>query len=511
MVGRRQVLIGLVLATVLLGVTGVGVVARRSTGRTELAAAVAGYIPRTVERGTLDNGQRARTGSEAPPNTTASPSAYEPLAAGQVREFSLAVGRMGWELAPGKSAEAYAYNGQVPGPELRVKEGDAVRVRVTNALAEPTTIHWHGVDVPSNMDGVPGLSQEPIQPGSTFTYGFVAKPAGTRWYHAHFNELAQQGGGLAGALIIEPRDKPSASQREYTVIAQQWPAPSGSHPRNDHGGMGMGQPGQGQGGGMSGMMGDEARQADTFSVNGKAYPHAAPLVVRQGERVRLRLINGGLTATQVFALAGHPFIVTHTDDNALSVPVTGDAVSLGVGERADVEFVASSPGRWQLASVSSGQADRGLGIDVVYEGHEADQVQRPAALSHLQVADYSTMTAGSLSTAKPDRTFDLMLTGGMGSSAWKINGRSYPATEPLDVRRGQRVRVRLVNMSMEDHPMHLHGHTFQVVGVGDRPVAGPFKDTLNLRHMDSFDIEFLAANPGKWLFHCHNLDHMMGG
>jgi FtsP/CotA-like multicopper oxidase with cupredoxin domain len=435
------------------------------------------------------------------------PSDGKQIAAPEVREFSLTVGRVRWELAPGQTVEAYGYNGQVPGPELRVKEGDLVRVRVTNALAEPTTIHWHGVEVPAGMDGVPGLSQEPIKPAGTFTYEVVAKPAGTRWYHAHINELTQQGGGLAGPLIIEPRDTTYASQREYVVVAQQWAAPSGDRPPGRNAGTGM----------MSGNMGDSSGKHDRFSINGKAYPNAAPLVVRQGELVRLRLINAGTTATQVFALAGHPLTITHTDGNALTVPEPVDAVPLGVGERADVEFLASNPGRWQLASVSSGQADRGLGIDVVYQGHATDPVQSPA-LSDLQLADYSAMTGGPLPTAKPDRTFELVLSGGMmgsrgmmGSGTWKINGRSYPATEPLDVRPGERVRVRMINMSMEDHPMHLHGHSFQIVAIGDRPVAGPFKDTLNLHHMDSYDIEFVAANPGKWLFHCHNLEHMMGG
>ena len=433
---------------------------------------------------------------------TAMPTRADQPVASPMKEFALTVGRVRWELAPGVATEAYAYNGQVPGPELRVREGDLVRVRVTNTLREPTTIHWHGVEVPAGMDGVPGLSQDPINPGGTFTYEFVAKPAGTRWYHAHVNELAQQGGGLAGALIIEPRTTTSAAQREYVIVAQQWPAPSGERPSAQSGGMGM----------MAGTMGDDAHEADHFSINGKAYPNATPLVVRQGERVRLRLINAGTTATQVFALAGHQLVVTHTDGNALSVPVPVDAVPLGVGERADVEFVASSPGRWQLGSIAAGQADRGLGIDVVYQGHETDPVLHPA-LSDLEVAGYEAMTGGPLPTAKPDRTYELVLSGGMmnNSQTWTINGRSYPGTEPLAVRPGERVRVRLVNMSMEDHPMHLHGHTFQIVAIGDRPVAGPFKDTLTLHHMDSYDVEFVAANPGRWLVHCHNLEHMMGG
>src|SRR5216683_6793662 len=143
---------------------------------------------------------------------------------GQVRQFQLTVGRTRWELAPGKLVDAYAYNGQVPGPELRVTEGDTMRVTVNNELDEPTTVHWHGVDVPSAMDGVPDTSGPPIAPGACFTYEFVATPAGTRWYHAHFDEMNQQGGGLAGPLIIERRSPPSnaALHRDYTLLTQEW-------------------------------------------------------------------------------------------------------------------------------------------------------------------------------------------------------------------------------------------------------------------------------------------------
>jgi FtsP/CotA-like multicopper oxidase with cupredoxin domain len=419
----------------------------------------------------------------------------------RLREFSLTVGRLRWELAPGEAVDAYAYNGQVPGPTLRVTEGDTVRVRVVNALTEPTTVHWHGVEVPAGMDGTPGLSQEPIPPGAAFTYEFAARPAGTRWYHAHVNEAVQQGGGLAGALIIDPRKPDEAPDRDYVVMSQEWAGPSdGQAPQTPTEGPEM-LPG------MGGGSGSRAR----FTVNGKAYPHAAPLLVRTGERVRLRLINAGTTATQTFALAGHRLLLTHTDGNPLRFPVLVDAVPLGVGERADVEFLATQPGRWRLGTVPSDETDRGPAVDVVYAGHEADSLRFPASPS-LVPAAYDEMTAGDFPVAKPNRTFELVLSGGMmGSGAWTINGRSYPNTEPVPVRQGERVRLKLFNMSMEDHPIHLHGHTFQIVAIGDRPVAGPLKDTLTLRHMESYDIEFTATNPGRWLFHCHNLDHMMGG
>lgn len=451
--------------------------------------------------GAFDLVRPAASAAIAPP--------WEGRAAGQVREFELTVGRIQWELAPGHVVEAYAYNGRVPGPELRVTEGDIVRVRVLNTLDEPTTIHWHGVEVPVTMDGVPALSQEPIPPGGSFTYEFVAVPAGTRWYHSHFSELTQQGGGLVGALIIEPRQPASpAPDREYVLLTGEWVMATSATRQPA-----MPAPPQGRGGMMGEMMGPDLAGLPpaTFTVNGKVYPHTPPLLVREGERVRLRLINAGVTETQVFTLAGHTLTITHSDGNPLTRPVEAEAVLLGVGERVDVEFVASNPGRWQLLGLLPGHAERGLAVDVAYEGYEAEPAQGFPPGTRLRPVWYADFT-GPQRPAGPVRTYTLTLSGGMmGSDVWTINGRRYPHTAPLEVRPGERVRVRLFNMSMEDYPMHLHGHTFQVVAIGGRPVNGPLKDTLTVRHMEQYDIEFVAGNPGTWLFHCHNLLHMGGG
>src|SRR5258708_36620453 len=211
----------------------------------------------------------------------------------------MAVGRTQWELAPGKVVDADTYKGRVPGQELGVTEGDTVRVTVKNDLDEPTTVHWHGVDVPAAMDGVPDTSGPPIAPGGTFTYEFVASPAGTRWYHAHFDELNQQGGGLTGALVIEPRDQPSTkADREYTLLTGEWmtaagnQAPSAAPTPSVTGGMaGMGGGMMGNGGGMSAA--GAGPPFDTFTRNGKADPAAGRLVVIQGGRVRSRRVKRG--------------------------------------------------------------------------------------------------------------------------------------------------------------------------------------------------------------------------
>jgi FtsP/CotA-like multicopper oxidase with cupredoxin domain len=240
-----------------------------------------------------------------------------------VREIHLEARELNWELAPGKVMQAMAYNGRIPGPELRLREGERVRIVLKNALAEPTTIHWHGVDVPAPMDGVPEISQKPVQPGQTFVYEFEARPAGTRWYHSHVQEHRQLDLGLYAPLIIEPaRPDPFPFDREHTLVFDDWatgtgrPLPSTREGtaggRGTMGGM-MGMMGGGRGrvegmmgrGGMGGMMGSSQTPAyDTMTINGKAYPATTPITVRQGERLRLRLINASADHTHVIRLAG---------------------------------------------------------------------------------------------------------------------------------------------------------------------------------------------------------------
>jgi FtsP/CotA-like multicopper oxidase with cupredoxin domain len=247
-----------------------------------------------------------------------------------------------------------------------------------------------------------------------------------------------------------------------------------------------------------------------FVVNGKAYPAAAPLSVTQGQRVRLRLINAGLAGTQKLALAGHHFTLTHSDGNPLAAPVEAEAVLLGPGERADVEFTADNPGRWQLRSLTPGQAEAGLITEVVYTGHEADPVQGFAPGADPQPASYRQF-GGPAHRGTPDRTYQITLAYSMNDGAYTFNGKAYPDAEAIQAQVGQRVRVRILNMNLEDHPIHLHGHSFQVVGIEDQPVDGPIKDTLTLHHGEQYDIEFVANNPGTWLLHCHNVLHMAAG
>jgi FtsP/CotA-like multicopper oxidase with cupredoxin domain len=445
-----------------------------------------------------------------------------------VRHIELVANEVRWELAPGKVIKAMAYNGQVPGPAIRLREGERVRIVLKNELAEPTTIHWHGVDVPNPMDGVPGITQKPVQPGGTFVYEFEAYPAGTRWYHTHFQEHKQMDLGLVAPLIIEPADRePFAFDRDYTVVLDDWATGTGrplpttaegtAGARGSMGGM-MGGMGSMMGGGMGGMMGGSRGPAyDVMTINGKAYPATEPLHVRKGERVRLRLINASADHTHVIRLAGHRLKVTHTDGNPLVKPVEVDAVPIPPSERYDVLFVADNPGSWFLYCAEPGHPGAGEQVAVVYQGHEGRTPEPPIeGITDLSLWRYGLGRGRDVlhSPSGRERTFELTLSGGMmGSDVWTINGKQYPNTDPLRLRKGDLVRVRFNNMSMEAHPMHLHGQSFKVLAVNGRRLNQPIvKDSVDVEaHMGSVDIEFTAYNPGDWFFHCHKPMHMEGG
>ena len=453
-------------------------------------------------------------------------------AADASRTIHLEAREVQWELAPGKTIKAMSYNGEVPGPTIRAREGERLRIILKNSLTEPTTIHWHGVDVPNPMDGVPGVTQAAVQPGETFTYEFEARPAGTRWYHTHVDEHRQMDLGLAAPLIIDPRGQaPLSYDRDVTLVLDDWATGTGrplpdtnagaAGGRGQAGGMmsGMMRGGRGMGGMMGGgMMRNADNPAyDVMTINGKAYPAIEPLRARKGDRLRLRFVNASAEHTHVIRLAGHRLAVTHTDGNPLEAPVEVDAVPIAPAERYDVVVRANHPGAWFLYCTQPGHIEAGERMLLAYEDHARAAPPDPdRSIADLTLWEYGM---GRGRQAPPARVGDaqnvlLALGGGMmGSDIWTINGKRYPDTEPIRCKKGDRVRVTLRNNSMEAHPMHLHGQSFRVLSGNavryERPIV---KDVVDVEaHMGLAVIEFTAHDQGDWLFHCHKPMHMMGG
>lgn len=247
-----------------------------------------------------------------------------------VREFRLVAQETTWELLPGVALKAWTYNGQVPGPEIRVNEGERVRVVLENKLPAPTTIHWHGLIIPASMDGVPGVSMEAVKPGESFAYEFVAANPGTFWYHPHVDSLNQISRGMYGAFIVEPRKRDLKIDREYTLIMSEWVVPSKSESAEAMRGVG----------GMGGM-----EAANYYTINGKSAPAIPPMKVKQGERVLIRFINAG-NEVHPMHLHGHAFQVVATDGYPLPSTVQKDTLPINAGERFDVIVAADNPGTW---------------------------------------------------------------------------------------------------------------------------------------------------------------------
>lgn len=225
---------------------------------------------------------------------------------------------------------AWTYNGTVPGPMIRVTEGDQVRVIVKNELPQPTTVHWHGVEVPNAMDGVPDVTQPAIQPGATFTYEFVAKPAGTFMYHSHFESDVQVSLGLYAPFIINPKEEDETTKPDVdmTLMLSEWRVGDGQ----TFAAMPMG-----------GM------EPNYFTINGKAFPATETINVKQGQRVRLRLAAIGQFVHPMH-LHGLPSKIVATDGHPVpeAAQLTKDTISIAPGERYDIEFIASEPGQWMV-------------------------------------------------------------------------------------------------------------------------------------------------------------------
>lgn len=291
-------------------------------------------------------------------------------AAGNLRsethEITLTASRVSWEVAPGQTVDAYAYNGTVPGPELRFRTGDPVRVTLINDLPEPTTIHWHGVAVPSGMDGVPGVSAPEVAPGGRFTYQFTAPEPGTYWYHPHFNSAAQIARGLYGLLIVDPAEGPSPGfQSEFSLVI-------GEH---GMGGRTMMLPGRGTGGGMGSGMGPGmggpgmGPMGGDLLINGKTGPAIPDLHVRRGDRVLFRMVNTG-NMVHPMHVHGMHWTVTATDGFDLPAPYRKDTLPLNAGERFDAVLDADNPGTWMIHChnlMHTGDGETGLSFRLIVD------------------------------------------------------------------------------------------------------------------------------------------------
>ncbi|NJO34505.1 MAG: multicopper oxidase family protein [Rhodospirillales bacterium] len=391
----------------------------------------------------------------------------------------------------------WGYNGAVPGPEIRVRQGDRVRIGVTNGLAEETTVHWHGVRVPNAMDGVPHLTQKPIAPGNTFAYEFVVPDAGSYWYHPHQRSFEQVGRGLYGPLIVEER-APVAVDRDVIWMLGDWRLERNAQIIDDFGNrMEMA---------MAGRIGN------TVTINGTL---PVPLNVRAGERVRLRLFNAANARIFALVFRNHRPLIIAIDGQPVEphAPPNG-RVLLGPAMRLDlmIDMIGEPGSRHAVRDSFYPTTAYGLS-EIVYSD---EPLLRREAEAPIRLPPNS-MPEPALDGAE---RHEVGFGGGMmgmrrAHGIWSINGVSATGHvhEPLlHLKLGCTYVLALTNETAWHHPIHLHGHSFRVLTRnGDPTRLREWQDTVFMAPRERVDIAFVADNPGDWMLHCHILEHQEGG
>jgi FtsP/CotA-like multicopper oxidase with cupredoxin domain len=424
------------------------------------------------------------------------------------------------QVAPAQypATEIWGYNGVTPGPTLRLKQGDRLRITLANALPQlATTIHWHGVRVPHAMDGVPHLTQPPVEPGQRFEYEFDVPDAGTYWYHPHLRSYEQVARGLHGALVVEER-APIAVDRDLVWVIADWRMTRRAAIQDDFQDLHD--------------LSHAGRLGTVVTINGR-FAREYPLEAHAGERVRLRLVNAAVARIFGLRFAGHRPTVIALDGQPVEPHALGErGLVLGPGMRADliIDFTGK-PGERHVIEDAYYPGDRAAVSEIVYRDAPPLRAQAAGPVPRLPPNPLAEPDP-----AKAER-HELVLQGGaMGSLrearvqgevlpiarmlkehhlAWAINGvagKGHGDAPLLQLRHGSHYVLVLRNDTGWEHPIHLHGHVFRVLTRNRMPEPyRPWRDTVLVGRHETVEIALVADNPGEWMLHCHTLLHQEGG
>jgi FtsP/CotA-like multicopper oxidase with cupredoxin domain len=417
-------------------------------------------------------------------------------------DYKIEIAPVTVDLSPRHRLRTTAYNGRVPGALLRLKENQPVTIAVTNRTDRPEVVHWHGLFVPPEVDGAMEEGTRPIAPNSSARYTFTPRPAGFRWYHTHtmaMNDFTRaQYSGQHGFLMVEPRDDPARYDQEFFLALHDW---DGYLLASEDGAM---NPGYAVG-----------------TINGKAMGFGEPLRVKQGQRILLHVLNSSPTEVHWIALAGHELQVVAVDGNPVPTPRTVPMLRLAPAERVCVLVEMNNPGIWVLGEVRKHVRALGMAVAVEYENRQgsARWEQPPDLVWNYE--QFASAQPGDTSTEPPiivPLVLESKFRGHGAMEAWTINGHSYPEARAAPLVRGRRYRLQFINKSGDDHPLHLHRHSFEIrrLGAGlaaeqgapQKDIRGIIKDVLLVDSQTRAEVEFTADNPGATLFHCHQQNHM---
>jgi len=400
------------------------------------------------------------------------------------------------EITPGVRTDVWTYNGGLPGPLIHARRGDRLIVHFTNRLPQSSTVHWHGVQVPIEMDGVPGASQPPVEPGGSFTYDFIVPDAGLFWYHPHVMSAAQVGFGLYGPLLVDDPDDPVKSVDELVMVLSDIALDDdGTMQSADSGGI------------LGALLG---REGSHVLVNGRVRP---TLTIRDGGVQRWRIVNAAKSRYFELVLGdGQPFELIGVDGGQMEYSQKKFTIVLGPGERADVLVAPKLDGK-SLTLIST-PFNRGFG-STEFRSAEDLIVFEPSNLPAVATAELQKVTRDippmSAVGATPIK-LDLVMTKEQGLSGFALEGGPFWRKSSLRAAVGETQLWTITNKAIWAHPIHLHGYFFQEVDEKGVPVSPrAWKDTIHVpvdgtrRFLVKFD------RPGSWMFHCHILDHAEAG
>ncbi|MGC2287722.1 MAG: multicopper oxidase domain-containing protein [Candidatus Acidiferrum sp.] len=434
------------------------------------------------------------------------------------------------EIAPNRILSATTYNGQFPGPLLRFKEGQETIIDIYNETDTPEQLHWHGQQIPVDVDGAAEEGTPYIPAHGKRRIAFHPRPAGFRFYHTHIRAgsdlYAGQYSGEVGPVYIEPRREPGNYDREVFLVLKEF------EPTFSRGGdmaqdfLSPSAPNKSlQEKGETAMKASLAKGMPhgyevgygSFTINGRMLGHGEPVRVKQGERVLFHLLNGSATEIRSLALPGHSFQVVALDGNPVPNPAKVPVLWLGTAERISAIVEMNHPGVWILGDLDNDDRTHGMGIVVEYAGHSGHaQWIAPAPFRW----DYTRFRVPGATAAAPDETFDMTFAkenaAEEGFNRWTINGAAFPTRgmfgeqvpATFHLKEGKRYRLRFHNASDDIHPIHIHRHSFEIASIMGKSTAGILKDVLMLGGYQEAEVDFVADNPGLTLFHCHQQLHM---
>ena len=442
-------------------------------------------------------------------------------------DYSLTIATTPLELAPNRIVSVTTYNGQFPGPLLRMKEGQKVTVEVQNKTDVPEQLHWHGQFAGTDVDGAAEEGTPFIEPHRSRRISFIPGPSGLRFYHTHIRAgadlAAGQYSGLVGPVYIEPKENPGRYDREVFVtmkefqptlsrggdMAMDFLSPAQTVPTLKNAGESSMNASLGKGNPHGYEVG-----YDSFTINGKMLGHGEPVRVKQGERVLFHVLDGSAGEIRSLVLPGHTFTIIAMDGNPLPKPAHAPGLWLGTAERISAVVEMNHPGVWVMGDLSDDDRKHGMGIVVEYAGYKGKaQWIAPTPFKW----NYARFGNPSAPIAQPDEVFEMFFekrnAAMEGFNQWTINGVSYPMEQMMakpmfHLHEGKRYRIRMKNASDDIHPIHLHRHSFELTRIAGQPASGVMKDVVMVGGYQEMEIDFTANNPGPTLFHCHQQLHM---